>query len=225
MLIQRIKLFFLFSSLLLVASSCASSSTGKIKAIENTPSSGITQKANNLSVTLFPINTEDPGRQQFYEEFTQKGFLPLQITIFNPTDHFYSFEKVQYAICDPQFKRTRRIDPKDMALMNSQILYSKNKGFFWKRLKGFFAKKKLKQEYKKFEFTTTQISPQTEITGWLYFKVKEGEFDPNTFLEALKGYKLEIAHIKEVQTNIVNNIYLELDSLKNPPPQAVPSAS
>lgn len=187
-----------------------------IETIQNLPdpTKGISQVENNLKITLYPVEADLPERKEFYKGFTKKGFLPLQISIQNPMDHAYSLEKVQYAICDPDFNRIRRISPKNMAIMDSEIIYEREgKRGLLSGLQKRSTAKKITKEYQKSEFQSSEIPPHATMHGWLYFQVKEGEFEPSEFFEEIQGYQLEIAHVKDLGTNIVNNFYFDLDQL------------
>jgi len=203
-------------SFLLCLASCASPPSDLLAPLQNLPQiEGISHEVNNLTVILYPINKTDPERQKFYEDFNKKGILPLQISINNPTDHFYSLEKVQYAICDPDYNRIRRMSSTSMALANTEMVYPESNLGESKKIRK--KKKKLasqmKKQFKKFEFKSGKIPPLAQVNGWLYFQVKEGEFNQEEFFAEIKGYQLEIAHIKDLETNIVNNLYLALDDL------------
>jgi hypothetical protein len=167
--------------------------------------------AQDITISLYAANKNDTERWEFYNDFAKKGYIPLQIEIKNPTPHMFSLGDTQYAICDPNYTRTRRTEAKDMALQQVEIMTEgKKKGFIFGWMKRKAAARKMKKEFKEIEFDTMQIPPESSLRGWLYFKMQEGKFTPAKLYKEYENYELEIAHIKNDDTNVVTNFYLPL---------------
>lgn len=171
----------------------------------------VSESAQDMTISLYAANRADEERWYFYHDFAEKGYVPLQIEIDNPTEHTFVLEDTQYAICDPLYKRTRRTEAKDMALTQVEIMTEgKKKGFIVGWFKRKMAARQMKKDFQLIEFETKQIPPHSTLRGWLYFKMQEGKFDPPAFYKGIETYELEIAHIKNVNTNVVTNFYLPL---------------
>ncbi len=176
------------------------------------PIKAVSESAQEMTISLFAANRNDAERWAFYHDFAEKGLIPLQIEIDNPTEHTFTLEDTQYAICDPRYQRTRRAEAKDMALTQVGILTAgTERTFFWSWLKRKLAARRMKKDFEKIEFEMKEIPPRSTIRGWLYFKMQEESFEPRTLYKNIATYELEIAHIKNSGTNVVTNFYLPLE--------------
>ena len=206
-------IFYVFAVLCLFAS-CAQTNQALRAELETTTREHIalTAQSQELTINLFGVDKKtDPERYVFYKDFTEKQILPLKIEIINPTNYTYSLADTQYAICDPDYNRVRRMQAQQMALSQVEITQEKQPSFLNKLL-GFSKKRKLKKEFAAVEFQEKIIPPQSTIRGWLYFQLNDYSVIPQKIFEELKGYQLEIAHIKNLQTNVVTNVYFDLDA-------------
>jgi hypothetical protein len=198
-------------SCVLCLSSCATQQT--ITPLENLAEQrkAVSEAAQDMTIALYAANKDDQDRWYFYQDFAEKGYVPLQIEINNPTEHTFTLGDTQYAICDPAYKRTRRTEAKDMALTQVEIMTEgKRKWFVLGWIKDKMAANQMKKGFQQVEFETKEIPPLSTIRGWLYFKMQEGRFDPSEFYKDIETYELEIAHIKNSDTNVVTNFYLPL---------------
>jgi hypothetical protein len=171
----------------------------------------VIESAQDMTVALYAANKNDQDRWYFYQDFAEKGYVPLQIEINNPTETSFTLDDTQYAICDPAYKRTRRTEAKDMALTQVEIMTEgKRKWSVFGWIKRRMAATQMKKGFQQIEFETKEIPPLSTIRGWLYFKMQEGRFTPAEFYKNIETYELEIAHIKNSDTNVVTNFYLPL---------------